>query len=93
MAMLGAQQLEKYMAARLWTITAENDAGKQIHFADVYPETPTREDLAERLVIEAQKHWALIQSGRSGAGREERLAELGFRITSIADTDPPAGSA
>jgi len=86
--MLGAQQLEKHMADRLWTITAENAAGKQIDFSDVYPEPPTREDLAFRLVIEAQKEWATILDGQRGASREERLAELGFKITSVTDADP-----
>lgn len=86
--MLGAPLLEKYMA-RLWTITAENAAGKQISFADVYPERPEREDLAFRLLIEAQKEWATILDGRRGASREERLAELGFHITAITEDEPP----
>jgi hypothetical protein len=89
--MLGAQQLEQHMAGRLWTITAENDVGKQIHFADVYPETPTREDLAGRLVIEAQKEWETIQSGDRQANREQRLRELGFHITAITESDAPDG--
>ncbi|MES2611503.1 MAG: hypothetical protein V4679_14750 [Pseudomonadota bacterium] len=76
------------MIRRLWTATAQNEKGKQIQISEVYPGIPSREELAGRLVIEAQKEWALVQSGRRGAGREERLGELGFRITSITDADP-----
>lgn len=76
------------MPKRLWTITAENDEGTEIYLSDHFDAEPTRASLARGLcTIAMEKAGGLIPDGREGATAEERLAELGYTITSISAAD------
>jgi hypothetical protein len=77
------------MPKRLWTITAENNEGTEIYLSDLFETEPSRAGLVRGLcTIAMEKAGGSIPDGREGATAEERLAELGYRITSITDTDP-----
>lgn len=77
------------MPKRLWTITAENDEGTEIYLSDHFDSEPSRASLIRGLCTFAmEKAGGSIPDGREGATAEERLAELGYTVTSIKDTDP-----
>lgn len=77
------------MPKRLWTITAENSEGTEIYLSDLFDTEPTRASLARGLcTIAMEKAGGSIPDGREGATAEERLAELGYSITSITDDEP-----
>jgi hypothetical protein len=81
---------ETSMPRRLWTIKAKNSAGWEIDFTSVYFTIPPREELVIGLLDPAHSAKDLAVPGWSrGADAEHRLAELGFMVTSIADSEPP----
>lgn len=77
------------MPKRLWTITSENNEGTEIYLSELFDIEPTRASLARGLCsIAMEKAGGSIPDGREGTTAEERLAELGYSITSIRDGEP-----
>lgn len=74
---------------RLWTITAQNDEGTEIYVSAPFQSPPPRDTLVAALCGAAlEKAGGLVPDGKKGMTPEERLAELGYTVTSITDTDP-----
>lgn len=64
------------------TVTATREGFEPLVFSYYTDEALDRESVAFRLLQLAQDRHQLIPDGRRGAGREERLAEYGYVITS-----------
>ncbi|ABM32959.1 hypothetical protein QRO08_09870 [Paracidovorax citrulli] len=73
--------------------TAMRADGAMLEFSHPVEEEWTVEDVAQRLIEQAQRSQDLTPDGRRGATRVERLAELGFAITSVEEVEAPAEDA
>lgn len=79
------------MPKRLWTIKASNSAGWEIDFSAVYSTNPPRQELVRGLLAPAQtRNDAEVPTRPRGANPEQRLAELGFIVTSLTDVEAPS---
>lgn len=73
--------------------TATRADGATLEFSHFIDQEWTVEEVARRLVGQAQELQALIPDGRRGAGPVERLSEYGFAITSVEEVESPAEDA